>query len=447
MSGIDDIFNPATLARSDTVASSSSTVKPTQTPSSKVSKGGQGYPRIDFEPLYAELKSLIADNWGTYYDALTRFIRGELSANEFGDLCDHFILITPATEHAHNTLICAIILNIGRDSPEPGPAAWVSAASDKTGAASKATVISDASEQRLKAEIMALPARDRRRLKTIATEGKPGIATAASLEEESAASLRTSIEQYQNAAKIRAPQPPASSGTGIKTNWDIEIRKRYTQPLYSETHEFPDATNVFARIVPICYEESVPSGTTMESAELVCIATETYVKNLLHDIYNRVRVNGPDYNDGAGQGVMLAKYKRRVVKEEQEVKSGRLQRDRDNDLLPTESLEARGRKPLGTGDLKLANKVGPSLWNGMPIIGANINNSPFDIDIDEWYAQRDAMEGLGKFAKHINGNGVHKQEDDDAMDLDHEETQWEGAGQAQMAGLRKTLGSLLNMPA
>lgn len=369
---------------------------------------------------------------------------GELNAEEFGDLCDHFLLINPATEHAHNTLICAIVLNVGRDSPEPGPAAWVSAASDKTGgpSTSKATVTSDASEQRLKTEIMALPTRDRRRLKAIVSDSKSGTANTTALEEESAASLRAAIEQYQNSSRIKAPQPPAATGTGIKTNWDIEIRKRYTQPLYSETHEFPDAATVHARIVPICYEESVPSGTSMECAELVAIAAETYVKNTLHDVYNRVRANGPRYDGGAAQGVMTAKYNRRVIREETESKAGRLPRDRDNDLLPTESTEAKARKPLGIGDLKLANKVGPSLWNGMPIIGANINHSLFDVDIDEWYAERDGQ-GYGSFSRQLNGSALP---DHDAMDVDEDLT-WEGTGAAQSAELRNTLGSLLKMPA
>ena len=293
---------------------------------------------------------------------------------------------------------------------------------------------------------MAIPARERRRLKTIITDSKPGTANAAALEDESVASLRTAIEQYQNTSRIKAPQPPAASGTGIKTNWDIEIRKRYTQPLYSETHEFPDAATIHARIVPICYEESVPSGTSMECAELVAIATETYVKNTLHEVYNRVRVNGPRYDNDAAEGVMTAKYRRRVIKEEAENKAGKLLRDRDNDLLPTEAKEAEGRKPLGIGDLKLANRVGPGLWNGMPMIGANINHSLFDIDYDEGPALRE-QERHGSFAaRQINGhsNGVHDQ--DDAMDVDDDMT-WEGTGAPKAAELRNTLASLLKLPA
>ncbi len=71
----------------------------------------------------------------------------------------------PNTVHLHNQLIAGIYGNVGRDSPEPGVAPWVSA-NDKPTAVSK-PVSGDAAEQRLKTEVMQLPARERRRLKEI----------------------------------------------------------------------------------------------------------------------------------------------------------------------------------------------------------------------------------------------------------------------------------------
>ena len=73
---MDDIFNPAALTRSDTINSTVSTVKPATSSASKPSKASQSVPRIDYEPLYNELKSLIADDWNTYFDAVGRVLRG-----------------------------------------------------------------------------------------------------------------------------------------------------------------------------------------------------------------------------------------------------------------------------------------------------------------------------------------------------------------------------------
>ncbi|RMD44032.1 hypothetical protein DV735_g1070, partial [Chaetothyriales sp. CBS 134920] len=372
-------FNPAALTRSETIT-------PTVTPKNgalgssssniKTAKSAHSYPRIDFEPLYTELKSLISDNWHVYHNALSRFIQGQLSAVEFGDLCDHFLLSTPATEHAHNSLICAIIHNAGRDSPEPGLAAFISLASDKlTGTmSSKHAVPSrDGAEQRLKAEIMALPARERRRLKAITTDANAA---------EEAAHLRATYEISHQAARIQTPATTtATSGSGITDkNWSLEIRKRYTLPLFSESLEFPDTNSVHARIVPICYEAGLVNGSSSHCAELIQTAMETFLKNMLHDVFNRVRANGPRYDNGAGSGIFTAHFKRQLTKEEAQASAGQLGRNRDDDLLPVESRVAQNRRPLSVADLKLANAVGPTLFNGMPTVGASLRNMLLDVD-------------------------------------------------------------------
>lgn len=90
---------------------------------------------------------------------------GRLNQTELSSQIDRFIAIDPAKEHLHNQLISAIYGNVTRDLPDQGVASWVSA-NDKPTNISK-PVSGDAAEQRLKTEVMQLPARDRRRLKDI----------------------------------------------------------------------------------------------------------------------------------------------------------------------------------------------------------------------------------------------------------------------------------------
>lgn len=80
MATFDDTFSPAALARTDTIISPTSAVKAPPSAAAKQPKATQSYPRIDLEPLYTELKSLIGHHWETYYDALTRFIRGKYAS-------------------------------------------------------------------------------------------------------------------------------------------------------------------------------------------------------------------------------------------------------------------------------------------------------------------------------------------------------------------------------
>lgn len=344
---------------------------------------------------------------------------------EFGDITDDFLLINSATEHAHNVFVCAIVHNGTRDMPDAGPAAWVSAASDKSGAqSSKAVVAGDAGEQRLKMEVMSLTARDRRRIKA-ATSDKP--------DEDGWIPQRNGYEEFLQASRIKLPENvPASVGIG--KNWDLEIRKRYAQPLFAETLEFPDVAAIQARMEPICYEESVTGGASAHCAELVLIASEIFVKEIIGTAFSRTRSNGPQYGNGAGMTIMTGTYKRQVRKEEAEVRSGKLERVREDDLLPVESREANTRRPLSVADLKLAGRVAEGLWNGMPLVSAQVMESASEAEQEEWYADRTRGE-----SRLLNSNGEQAESGDDIMDMDDETYEWEGTA----IGDREALGSLL----
>jgi transcriptional coactivator HFI1/ADA1 len=86
MSTTIETFNPAALSRSDSIPTSLQANKTVVASSSKNSKNSNGAApqRIDFEPLYTDLKTLIGHHWGTYHDALTKFIQGHPSACKFG---------------------------------------------------------------------------------------------------------------------------------------------------------------------------------------------------------------------------------------------------------------------------------------------------------------------------------------------------------------------------
>ena len=285
---------------------------------------------------------------------------------------------------------------------------------------------------------MALHPRDRRRLKTVIADSKDA--------SEEALFRRSAYEDYYNASRAKAPDNvPASAGGLTKTNWDMEIRKRYTQPLFAESLEFPDAPTIHARMLPICYEESIPAGTTIQCAELVATGAEIYLKNMLHDFFNRVRVNGQRYENGVAGGPFTARYRKQLLREEADVKSGKLSRTRDDELLPVEAKEAQNRRPLGMADIKLANRVGPNLFNAMPLLNVNVIESPFDEVWDEQYSQPQpaAQPQTPHKPSIVAVNGITTNGtviDDDEMDVDDEDWGWEGTGVED----REMLGNLLS---
>lgn len=189
-------IDPAALSRSDTISQpintslANSKLNGANPPLTlKTTKSPNTAQRIDLEPLYTSLKAAIGEHWGNYKEALSLFllgtcasflglalqleqsvsnqkpITGHLNQNEVSLRIDHYVTVDPLTLHLHNQLISAIYGNVLRDLPDQGVAPWVSA-NDKPVVLSK-PVSGDAAEQRLKTEVMQLPARERRRLKEV----------------------------------------------------------------------------------------------------------------------------------------------------------------------------------------------------------------------------------------------------------------------------------------
>lgn len=417
---MDETFNPSLISRNDTLTNLPTASK-TPTSALKQPKATtSNYPRIDLEPLYTDLKDAVGARWDSYSDALTRFVRGTLHAREFSDLTDEIVYSSDQVLHLHNKFICAIAFNAARDTPEPGVAVWVTAAADKSAAtaATKAAVASDVGEQRLKKEVMALHARDRRRLKGTGEDKKTG-------EEDAQYTKRNQYEEAYAASKYKVPEVPAASVAGAltKTNLEPEIKKRYQQPLFAESAEFPDATSVYARMVPLCYEEAIPQGASMACAELTVIGAEFFFKEILNTVFERVRADGPMYDNGVGGGVYTSKFLKQVKKEEELVKTRKLSRTREDDLLPIEASVSRDRRPLGVMDLRLAGRVGTPLWTRTPLLGFEIEQKVADGEYDDWRVEQGGVKML------TNGHVVTDDEMEvDGEDEDEDDFDWDAEG-------------------
>jgi transcriptional coactivator HFI1/ADA1 len=133
----------------------------------------------------------------------TNVYTGQLNQSELERRINPFLIADPSLTHTHNQFLLAIRQNASRETPEPGVAAFVSA-NDKPTSSSK-PVSGDAAEQRLKTEIMQLPARERHRLKAI--------------QDEPADAFQSMMAEFYDVRQIRPPDlVPASAGGNIKTS-------------------------------------------------------------------------------------------------------------------------------------------------------------------------------------------------------------------------------------
>ncbi|KAI4259139.1 MAG: hypothetical protein L6R42_004735 [Xanthoria sp. 1 TBL-2021] len=450
-------IDPAALSRSDSVAppipnplNISKINGATGHSSSKTQKTTNAPQRIDLEPLYTNLKAAIADNWGNYKEAISLFILGHLDQNELSLHIDHYVCADPNTVHLHNQLIAAIYGNVLRDVPDQGVAPWVSA-NDKPALLSK-PLAGDEAEQRLKREVMQLPARDRRRIKEVTdrrrTEGLEmdwlqgrtadhTFTRQGQIPDPLESQIARSMHEYHQARQIKLPDAvPASAGGQVKTNWDLEIRKRYLPPLASETFEFPSPPDLHARMVPICYEESLPNGCNYECAEFISVALDHYMKSVVSNIVGRVRSDLPGINSVGGGVIVTSTHANSTSKE-----------IKKRDLEP--------RKPLGTADMRVAISVGG--WGElaqMPTVVNSIMNDWNEGVLEGWvynefddYQQEpeDDMDRGGKGKRPAitpSTNGIIPNGYDMQDNGEDDDESWGWAGGA--AGDRKQLAALLD---
>ncbi|KAJ5102841.1 hypothetical protein N7532_003370 [Penicillium argentinense] len=410
-------IDPAALSRSDSASNPAKTAAPNASTAVKSSRALISVPRLDLEHAYTDLKAAIGDKWAEYKEATAFFLLGHYNQNEYASRVDCILCADPKTEHLHNNFICAIIGNLTRDLPDHGVANWVSA-NDKPSTVSK-PVSGDAAEQRLKTEVMQLPPRDRRRIKGIPERDPNDV-------------VPNELEEYHLAKQITLPsQVPASAGGLNKTNWELEIRKRYAQPLAAETGEFPDAESIHARMVPMCYEESLPSGAGLPCAEFMAIATETFVKEVLSAVFSRTRSNGPS---GTINGMMMRNYREQLEREELAFTRGEIVKDTATGLLPVEAREASTRRALGVRDLRLTLELGSGVLGHMPLIIDQIMGGYLEDELET--EKQDRLENGVSEPREIKP----AEDEMDIDDIDDSFSDWEGGAAAD----REQLGCLLD---
>ncbi|KAL5594423.1 hypothetical protein BROUX41_001358 [Berkeleyomyces rouxiae] len=327
-------------------------------------------PRIDLEPLYVALRNAIsAAQWKAYKDAIGKFLIGHMSVSELNSILNP--ILTSANgekEHLHNRLIAAIYGNVTREMPDAGLAPWVSANDKPVVSAPSKPSSSDAAERWLKGEVMHLPNRDRRRIKQLAHVDIPYDPF------ESIANVFAEAHRRPT----RNVETTTTGGAGMEMNLGNEARKRFAAPLAVESGEFPDASTIESRMLPICYQAGLQSGHSVDSVNLMVNATDSFIKSLIATVLSRTRSNGPGEGSSTGFGlgtnwIQTRSYKRKLHREEESAIRGELLRDKSG-LLPIEARAASDREPLSMADLRLSLDLGDTGLSNFPAVSTSITN-------------------------------------------------------------------------
>lgn len=158
--------------------SRSSPVGTTAVPASTPNKPAKPARRIDIEPIMRELTATLGDRWPLYRDTVTDFVIGKLNRWEFDETLQG--ILSGNVFKMHNQFVLSLLANALRDPPPPNNLEWSRRRKDHSRGSR-----GDVMAKRLKAEVMALPVRERRRLKAILREPTRKVATVPSVMLES----------------------------------------------------------------------------------------------------------------------------------------------------------------------------------------------------------------------------------------------------------------------
>ncbi|KFA77602.1 hypothetical protein S40288_08410 [Stachybotrys chartarum IBT 40288] len=403
-------------------------------------------PRIDLEPLYSALKSSIGpEQWAVYKESTTEFLIGRLNQSEYAERIDPILAGGQGDrEHLHNQLIAAIYGNVTREMPDQGPAPWVSANDKPVPPSTIKPVSGDAAERKLKGEVMQLPARDRRRIKDIIQNDQYDPF-------ESVSNVFTDVFRKPSTA---IEVPPSAAGGLNNINIDLEIRKRFNQPLAVESGEFPDVTTIGAKMLPFCFESGLTGGHSTDAPHLLSVATEIFIKDVLTQIFSRTRSNGPGDSGAAGfsigtNWVQTRQYRRQLSREEEAAQRGELTRDKSG-MLPIEAKAASERGPLGMADFRIALEVADVGLARFPILMTQVIYGYREGELENWEdytwanGQEPDRQAYDVQTGGLNGGEVHELANGstDVMDIDNDMS-WDGAGSQDMDMLDGLLDSCL----
>lgn len=205
-------------------------------------------------------------------------------------------------------------------------------------------------------------------------------------------------------------------------------------------------------MLPFCYESGLVGGHTTEASQLLSVAVDTFIKEILTEIFSRTRSNGPGESGSAGFGIgttwiQTHKYRKQLRSEEDAAQRGEVTRDKSG-LLPIESKAASERGPLGIADVRIALEMADIGMSQFPILTTQIVNGWREGELENWddYTWIHGQRPTG-FVEEIPSTGVNGARPlinghPDAMDIDDEVT-WEGVGDDDLDMLDNVLDSCL----
>lgn len=236
--------------------------------------------RIDLEKLVLDFQRKLGENWDKYQSALCLFLLGKLSRQELND--ELITILDRSTIRMHNQLLLANLANSLRDSPTVG----LSSVGFGGPLSKKQKRKTSSQYEKIKKDIMALPPRERRRLKNIQRDsGKKNMITSSL--------TMTRQELLPKIPLISKNNLSNGMGTDVRINntalWTQEIIQGISTLNAAESYEMPDSDSLHTKITAIMREHGLIGKINDDVTKIISLGLETHLKSLMESMIDVVR--------------------------------------------------------------------------------------------------------------------------------------------------------------
>ncbi|KAK6464657.1 transcriptional regulator of RNA polII, SAGA, subunit-domain-containing protein [Scheffersomyces coipomensis] len=280
----NDHNDPSHIA-SPTTNNNNASLQPPPPPQSRSLRTNK---RSELEKLIREFQNKLGNDWEKYHETLALFLIGKLSRVEL------VTIITPLLKDGglikyHNKLLLLNFANSLKDGQLDFHNEFASFWNKKSAKSSK---VKSSQYEKVKSNIMSLPIRERRRIKSITRDGgKKGKITAG-----------ITLTRHSLLPKIPMIQDKDEQQLQVNNlvQWQQDVVNGINTPIASENYELPDLDNLSKRILMTMREYGLTGGINPQVLEVLMLGLNSHLKNILESAidvakYRKTKYTSNDY--------------------------------------------------------------------------------------------------------------------------------------------------------
>lgn len=243
----------------------------------------KGNQRSQLEALIRDFQNKLGNDWEKYHESLTLFLVGKLSRGELVQI------ISPMLKNGlmkwHNKFLLLNFANSLQDSPVEFSSELASFWNKKN---LKAKNVRLTQYEKFKRNIMGLPLKERRRIRSITRDsGKRN-------------KINASITLTRQALLPKIPMIQDKEQQQLQVNnlvqWQQDVVNGINAPLAAQTYELPDADNLSRRVLMTMREHGLTGGVNTLVLEMISLGLESHLKTILENAIDVARYREQKYN-------------------------------------------------------------------------------------------------------------------------------------------------------